>query len=76
MWSIVDIESLPAGRQGEKDMSNHKLNCCETCQIYWTCETKWYRGERGDENICCPVCNYFKICLDKSRKGKEVKDAK
>lgn len=57
-------------------MGNTKLNCCETCQIYWTCETKWYRGERGDENICCPVCNYYKICLDKSKKGKDARDAK
>jgi len=46
-------------------MNKSKINCCETCQVYWTCETKWYRGEKGDENVCCPVCNYYKLCLDK-----------
>jgi hypothetical protein len=49
-------------------MAQPKINCCETCQVYWTCETKWYRGEKGEENICCPICNYYKVCLDKARK--------
>jgi len=46
-----------------------KMNCCETCQIYWTCETKWYRGEKGEENVCCPLCNYYRVCMDKVSKG-------
>ncbi len=44
-----------------------KLNCCEKCQVYWTCETKWYRGERNEENICCTVCNYYNGCLSGAR---------
>ncbi len=39
-----------------------KLNCCEKCHIYWTCETKWYRGERAEENICCDICNFYTQC--------------
>jgi hypothetical protein len=42
---------------------NDKMTCCEKCQIYWTCETKWYRGERSEENICCDNCNFYKECL-------------
>ena len=42
-----------------------KLNCCEKCQVFWTCETKWYRGERNEENICCNVCNYYNECMSK-----------
>jgi len=49
-----------------------KLNCCEKCQVYWTCETKWYRGERGEENICCEVCNYYKECLEKLKEKNSV----
>jgi hypothetical protein len=49
-------------------MAQKKINCCETCQVYWTCETKWYRGEKGEESICCPICNYYKVCLDKVKK--------
>jgi hypothetical protein len=49
-------------------MAQTKINCCETCQVYWTCETKWYRGEKGEENICCPVCKYYNVCLDKAKK--------
>lgn len=45
-----------------------KLHCCERCQIYWTCETKWYRGERHEEDICCPVCNFYTECLNKLEK--------
>ena len=57
----------------EELMDKNKINCCETCQVYWTCETKWYRGEKGEENICCPVCNYYRICLDKVKNNKEPK---
>ena len=54
----------------EKEKLN--MNCCETCQTYWSCETKWYRGERGEENACCPACNYFKVCTaEKSKQGKD-----
>ena len=49
-------------------MSHKKINCCETCQVYWTCETKWYRGEKGEENVCCPVCTYYAICIEKAKK--------
>ena len=45
------------------------MNCCETCQIYWTCDTKWYRGEKGEENTCCPICNYFKVCTAERNKA-------
>jgi len=43
-----------------------KLHCCEKCQLYWTCETKWYRGERGEENICCPLCNFYRACINEA----------
>lgn len=39
-----------------------KLYCCERCQNYWSCEAKWYRGEHGSENVCCPLCTFFSIC--------------
>jgi len=43
-----------------------KMTCCENCQIYWTCETKWYRGEKNQENVCCNRCNYYIECLNKT----------
>ena len=49
---------------------SNKINCCEICQVYWTCETKWYRGEKGEENVCCPVCNYFITCGENAKKEK------
>ena len=54
-------------------MPQSKINCCESCQVYWTCETKWYRGEKGEENICCPVCSYFLACGEKAKKEKNEK---
>lgn len=39
-----------------------KLHCCEKCQNYWSCETKWYRGEHNQENICCSLCNFYESC--------------
>jgi hypothetical protein len=56
-------------------MNHNKINCCETCQVYWTCETKWYRGEKNEENVCCPVCNYYKVCVaEKCKKDADLKN--
>lgn len=45
-----------------------QMHCCERCQIYWTCDTKWYRGERNEENVCCSRCNFYSECLEKLKK--------
>lgn len=60
----------------KKLMERPKMNCCETCQVYWTCETKWYRGEKGEENICCPICNYYKVCMAEKLKQEKAPKAK
>jgi len=57
-------------------MTEVKQHCCESCQYYWTCELKWYRGERGEENICCTLCRYYQACFDKANKGKKKEAAK
>ena len=50
-----------------------KLYCCERCQVYWSCDTKWYRGERHEEDICCPRCNFYSECFAKlDKKAKET----
>gem|GEM_PF-7032319 len=38
------------------------LICCEKCAYYWTCETKWHRGEHNQENVCCPKCSFYALC--------------
>jgi hypothetical protein len=54
-------------------MKEKEMLCCERCQIYWTCEQKWYRGERREENICCPICNFYKECLAEFNAKKKKK---
>lgn len=54
-------------------MNNERIHCCDKCQIFWTCETKWYRGERKEENICCPVCNFYRGCLISKKSNKDDK---
>ncbi|MFH1847720.1 MAG: hypothetical protein ABH825_00705 [Candidatus Omnitrophota bacterium] len=49
------------------------MHCCERCQIYWTCETKWFMGERDEKNICCGTCNFYTECLVKTKGPKEHK---
>jgi len=41
------------------------LHCCNKCQEYFICPTKWVRGERGEEQICCPQCRNYKKCHKK-----------
>ena len=37
--------------------------CCVSCRSYWTCETKWYRGEKGEKDVCCNLCNFYDDCF-------------
>ena len=63
-------------KSGETFMPKAKskvLHCCEKCQNYWTCETKWYRGERGEESICCPLCGFHHVCWEKCPQNKKKK---
>ena len=46
-------------------MSGNKVivtNCCKDCHIWNSCNTKWYRGEKGEKQSCCPICNKFLQC--------------
>lgn len=53
-----------------------RMTCCEKCQTFWTCETKWYRGERSEENICCGTCNFYNGCLgDPRERGRSKKSS-
>lgn len=52
-------------------MTEH-MTCCENCRIFWSCETKWYRGERAEENTCCAICNFYNECLKKTNKPKKT----
>jgi len=47
--------------------------CCEKCQFYWTCETKWYRSEKGEEAICCESCSFYNECLADSINNNQLK---
>jgi len=49
------------------------VKCCTDCQIYWTCETKWYRGERHEDDVCCSTCNYYSKCTESSKSKKKQK---
>ncbi|MCM8781564.1 MAG: AAA family ATPase [Candidatus Omnitrophica bacterium] len=42
-----------------------KIYCCLDCQYYSTCETKWFRGINGEEQLCCAKCNNYHYCLKK-----------
>ncbi len=46
--------------------------CCEDCPSYWTCETKWYRGEKGEKDICCDLCKFYEGCLKEQNKSKTL----
>ncbi|MFB3896869.1 MAG: hypothetical protein ACE14V_11275 [bacterium] len=38
------------------------LTCCQRCQYYSSCITKWLRGEKGERDYCCDHCPYFAEC--------------
>ena len=36
--------------------------CCGVCARWNFCSAKWYRGERDEPQICCPLCDRFFQC--------------
>ena len=46
--------------------------CCERCPIWGTCETKWYRGERNEEQFCCNNCPDYYECNPELKKNRPV----
>lgn len=39
-----------------------KTRCCTSCQEFNTCKTKWDRGLKQEEQICCPTCKLYANC--------------
>jgi len=50
--------------------SKVKIYCCPDCQKYATCETKWARGTKGAEQLCCFKCQDYKRCIENIEKVK------
>ena len=46
--------------------------CCVSCPSYWTCETKWYRGERGEKDVCCNLCKFYDDCFMEQVKNRTL----
>lgn len=36
--------------------------CCVQCQYHDNCMTKWTRGQKGEEQICCEACAKYAAC--------------
>lgn len=41
-----------------------KIYCCPDCQYYMVCDTKWIRGTKGQEQLCCAKCQDFICCIE------------
>ncbi len=47
-----------------------KTFCCPDCGKYNTCEIKWERGKKNEEQICCVHCHSYEHCQDSVKKIK------
>jgi len=47
-----------------------KIYCCNDCQHYNNCKTKWLRGTKGKEQLCCPKCQDYERCIENIKKVK------
>jgi general secretion pathway protein A len=47
-----------------------KTFCCPDCAKYHSCEIKWERGIKGEEQVCCPACENFVRCQESVKKIK------
>ncbi len=51
-------------------------HCCERCRHWGDCETKWYRGERHEEQICCNKCEFLNECNPTAKTRRSAKTAR
>ncbi len=47
-----------------------KIHCCTDCPKYNTCEIKWIRGTKGEEQLCCENCQDYCRCMENIKKIK------
>jgi general secretion pathway protein A len=45
---------------GEQTATNK--HCCSECGQFESCEVKWNRGLRGEEQVCCDKCVKYSTC--------------
>lgn len=50
--------------------------CCHRCQKWYTCDTKWYRGEKKIPQYCCPNCENYDKCYEEFKRLEEGKKKK
>jgi general secretion pathway protein A len=65
---VVKEKELPnklEEEQKRKDRKNKraKIYCCSDCNDYYNCITKWERGIRGEEQLCCETCKSYDKCM-------------
>jgi general secretion pathway protein A len=65
-----DFHHQPEEAIEDTTLENIKIYCCTHCGDYLSCVTKWIRGTKGEEQLCCPKCQDFKHCIDNAKKVK------
>ncbi|HPG58980.1 MAG TPA: hypothetical protein PKW98_14265 [Candidatus Wallbacteria bacterium] len=50
--------------------------CCDRCQKWHDCDTKWFRGEKHIPQYCCPNCNNYGECYEKFKNDDAAKAMK
>lgn len=41
------------------------IYCCQKCNTWNSCDTKWVRTEKDEPNLCCSSCFGYAECLRK-----------
>lgn len=59
---VIKESSLDAGAEPVA-----KVFCCPKCENYNNCQTRWIRGEKGEEQVCCEICSKYHECHPASR---------
>ena len=63
-------EDYEEGPSSQETLCAPKIYCCPDCAKYSTCEIKWDRGSKGQEQLCCSHCQDFSRCVENTNKVK------
>jgi general secretion pathway protein A len=63
------IQDVIKERDFQQDIREEvKLHCCSDCSSYAHCETKWLRGTKQEEQLCCLKCQDYLRCTNNIKK--------
>jgi len=59
---IREVSKGPEAEAQTSESLKKEIYCCPKCDRFTNCEIKWNRGIKGEQQVCCEKCKYYRVC--------------